>query len=287
MKTPSSKSVAPSSGKSTFTKLGVRMKSQNRIKSQENFPSRCPKTLSIDQNVSKTKNDHDLAAGSKPGTRTLPSRWNSASRDFKDISDLVCEARRNNSSCVDKPVEVKTKKDKTFTVKFPVKEKFVTSRSSKSSQEHKPENLSNLQLFQQLRKKDSEFTSFKEKLEKQAEDQDGKIKKLEIDLNYLKNDITKRDTDIVILNHDNLKLQETLQTQLLEMNILQRKLQEVKNMETEVKVDVYAKNNELTLLQQENLVLEENIEKQKEEIQLLQAEFMKLSEVACTEDLPE
>jgi len=280
MKTPTSKSVAPNSGKSTFTTLGVRMKSQNRLKSQENFLSRCPKTLSIDQNVSKpiNINDNDLAAGSKPGTRTLPSSWNSPSRDFKDISDLVSESSRNNSSCVHKPVEVKTKNDETFTVKFPLKEKLMKSRSNKS-QEPKLQNPSTLQLFQQLRKKDSEITSFKEKLQKQTEDQDGKIKKLEVDLNYLQNDITKRDTDIVILNHENLKLQETLQTQLMEMNILQRKLQEVKNIETEVKVDLNAKNHEIAFLQQENLVLEGNIEKQKEEIQLLQAEVKKLSEL--------
>jgi len=97
-----------------------------------------------------------------------------------------------------------------------------------------------------------------------------------IEVDMLHNDITKKDAEILILKQENLEMQEKLQTQILEVNILQAKLEQMEIG------NVIEHNHKIVRLEQENMTLEENISKQEKEIALLQADLKKLSEYACT-----
>jgi len=191
-------------------------------------------------------------------TRSKSKSVKKSNRDIKDISDKVGLSSLIESRPKLKPREVQSGGVITHT----------TKRSTKAAG---PKLLGKVQN--------------KEEKTKTSSNKSGGIKDFQIlneskktllnEVGELHNDITEKDAEILILKQENLEMQEKLQTQLLEMNILQAKLEQVE-------IGDVVKNKKIIHIEQENLMLEENISKQGKEIALLQEDLKKLSGFVCT-----
>eukprot|EP00092_Neocalanus_flemingeri_P029165 GFUD01031655.1.p1 GENE.GFUD01031655.1~~GFUD01031655.1.p1 ORF type:complete len:534 (+),score=125.90 GFUD01031655.1:48-1649(+) len=314
MKSPTAKSVTSISG--INPRLGVRMKTQTRCKSQDSVTPRFPKAF---PNMAK---DVDSVADPKlvTRTRTLAPSPRYPPKNFEVRRAVTSCSNSRTSGIVSSMKPTKDKKicNKTFAVKTPV-----NSRGCKLTDNPRPQIRSKVNIVQQLKKKDSELVSLRQKRQVLGKSNPGTQspslsvlgvldqgqckdeirensvntksdiieqdlfldtrKELEAEINHLQNNITLKDAEIVTIKQDNLEMSEKVSSQLVEINILQGygKL-DVENIEIRNQLDLIEKNHDIALLKQKNLKMEEDIRKQKAEIVMLHAELKKLSELACT-----